>query len=56
MKECPPNEPPSTTAITKSFAKTTPATPHAGYLTKITIRCKNWLGRLRVDITHKRLF
>jgi hypothetical protein len=56
MKECPPNEPPSTMALAKSFAKARPAASPAGYLTKITIRCRNWLGRLRVDITHKRLF
>ena len=28
----------------------------AGYLAEIKIRCKNWLGRLRIDITYKRLF
>jgi hypothetical protein len=56
MKECPPNEAPSTTALANSTAKMRPAANPAGYLTKITIRCKNWLGRLRVDITHKRLF
>ena len=53
MKECPPNEPPSTTALAKSFAKTRPPASPAGYLTKITIRCRNWLGRLRVDIALK---
>lgn len=56
MKECPPNVAPSTTALTNSTAKTRPPASAAGYLTKITIRCRNWLGRLRVDITHRRLF
>ena len=46
-----PNSPPST-AVLKDQAK---IRPHAGgVLTKVKITAKNWLGRLRVEITHIR--
>jgi hypothetical protein len=57
VKTCAPNEPPSTTELKKpTTTRPGPPAKSGGYLTRISIVFKNWLGRLRVEITHTRIF
>jgi hypothetical protein len=54
MKRCSPEPSPSITDLINVPPSETGGPRESSVLTKIRITAKNWLGRLRIEITHSR--